>query len=77
MGAICDDWERKAGWIKSVEVLQRRGDLTPFTTALRQRGVYRNRFIDGKLSTRNEEYFLMMQWLRMPPPPPGRANISR
>ena len=41
MGAICDDWERKAGWIKSVEVLQRRGDLTPFTTALRQRGVYR------------------------------------
>ena len=75
MGAICDDWERKAGWIKSVEVLQRRGDLTPFTTALRQRGVYRNRFIDGKLSTRNEEYFLMMQRLRKWTAQPQRDHI--
>ena len=42
IGAINTDWERKASWIKAVEVLQRRGDVTPFTTALRQHGIYRN-----------------------------------
>ena len=46
VGAVIDDWERQAGWIKTVEVLQRRGDITPYTTALRQKGICRYQFID-------------------------------
>ena len=30
VGAVIDDWERQAQWIKDVEALQRRGDITPF-----------------------------------------------
>ena len=49
------NWEDRARWVQEVEVLQRRRDLTPYATALRQRGITSKVMHQGKLVT-NHHY---------------------
>ena len=71
-----ENWELMARWVQAVERLQRRGDLTPFATAMSHEGIYRFVFRDGK-RVRNEEHRQMTVRLQKWTQEPRRTTIMK
>ena len=74
--SVKKDWPLMARWVQAVEMLQRKGDLTPYASALRQRGIARHRQENGR-TVYNEEHGKMLWRLHKWTQEPRREQIMQ